>query len=358
MPTPPPTLLKRCVPHFLAALRARGLAPEPLLERFGLPAALADREEARIPVARLAGLTEACAQLAGTPLFGWEVAQSLPRGAWGVLEFTARSAPSLWEALRLAVDHAELIGERVTLELREGPGAVRLIHRYAGLEPGTVGRQLELYTLSAFAHLAAALTGGAAHPRALSFVSAIPSGAAGLIWQEGLAEAFPQARLQFGAPATEIHWDRQAVLAPLPGADPALHAWLLAQAQKEARSRPHQVAWKPESVREVLAAMLDAGQAPTLQRVAEALHLSSRTLQRRLAESGTGWQEQVEAARRERAERLVVESVLPLAEIADRLGYAEVRSFIRAYKRWTGHTPGDVRARHPVASAVHASGVR
>jgi len=357
MPTPTPALLQRCVPHLLAALRDRDIAVQPLLQRFGLPAELTVQEEARIPIAQLAGLAEACAQLAGTPLFGLEVARALPRGAWGVLEFSARTAPNLREALHLAVDHAALIGDRVALELRETPETVTLIHRHSGVAPGTLGRQLELYTVGCFTHLAAVLTGGAARPVGLSFVSTEPDGAAGGIWREGLCRAFPEARVSCGAPVTEVSWKRAAMLSPMVGADPALHAWLVEQAAKESRSRPHQGHWGTETVREVLGTLLDAGQVPSLQRVAEALHLSSRTLQRRLADAGTGWHEQVEAARRERAERWVHEGILSLAEIADRLGYAEVRSFIRAYKRWTGQTPGEARANRRVAPAVHASGV-
>jgi len=58
---------------------------------------------------------------------------------------------------------------------------------------------------------------------------------------------------------------------------------------------------------------------------------------------GTSYQTLLENSRRTRALEWVTATTLTFDEIAKRLGFSDVRSFRRAFKRWTGHTPGDHR---------------
>jgi AraC-like DNA-binding protein len=77
----------------------------------------------------------------------------------------------------------------------------------------------------------------------------------------------------------------------------------------------------------------------TLAVIAEHLCTQERTLQRRLAEQGTSFDLLVEAARRDRADRLLVEANRPLSQVARMLGYSEQSSFNRAFGRWFGTSP-------------------
>ena len=79
-------------------------------------------------------------------------------------------------------------------------------------------------------------------------------------------------------------------------------------------------------------------------RMATLLGVSERTLQRRLAEDGRSFTDVLEEFRREESARLLCDRKLALTEIATRLGYAEQTSFTRAFRRWTGSTPGAWRA--------------
>ncbi|MGB4342062.1 MAG: AraC family transcriptional regulator ligand-binding domain-containing protein [Moraxellaceae bacterium] len=81
----------------------------------------------------------------------------------------------------------------------------------------------------------------------------------------------------------------------------------------------------------------------SLEQMADRLHMSSRTLKRRLQDEGANYREIVEAVLRERATRLLMETDLPVSEIAFRTGYNDVSNFTRAFKRWTGKTPRDFR---------------
>jgi AraC-like DNA-binding protein len=77
--------------------------------------------------------------------------------------------------------------------------------------------------------------------------------------------------------------------------------------------------------------------------LADALHMSPRTLQRRLEGEGTALTDVVARARRDLAEKLLSDASLPLAEVAARCGFSELATFSRAFKRWTGKPPGQWR---------------
>lgn len=82
---------------------------------------------------------------------------------------------------------------------------------------------------------------------------------------------------------------------------------------------------------------------PTVADVAARLGLSGRTLQRRLSERGYAFQDLVDEARRDLAERLLRRTDYALAEVAFMTGFAEQSTFTRAFKRWSGRTPASFR---------------
>jgi AraC-like DNA-binding protein len=83
-----------------------------------------------------------------------------------------------------------------------------------------------------------------------------------------------------------------------------------------------------------------AGQRPGIDDLARELHLSTRTLQRRLTEQGITFQRLLEEARREVARHYLLHSSVELSEAAYLLGYEDVNSFFRAFHQWEGTSPG------------------
>jgi AraC-like DNA-binding protein len=81
----------------------------------------------------------------------------------------------------------------------------------------------------------------------------------------------------------------------------------------------------------------------TVDQVAASMHLSARTLKRRLAAQGVTFSTLLDSHRREKALLLLRSHRLSIDEISDRLGYSTVPNFIRAFRRWTGKTPGAYR---------------
>jgi AraC-like DNA-binding protein len=98
----------------------------------------------------------------------------------------------------------------------------------------------------------------------------------------------------------------------------------------------------PDRVRAVIQKKL-MGHRPKMQDIARELHLSSRTLQRRLQDSGYSFQQVLEDARHQLARHYLNNSMLELNETAYLLGYEDANSFVRAFRTWEGVPPAHWR---------------
>ena len=124
---------------------------------------------------------------------------------------------------------------------------------------------------------------------------------------------------------------------PFETADPQLQAILEAQVLAMFQ-RLTKVKAVRDSVRRLLAGELCNGE-PNLEQIAPRLHMSARTLHRRLEEEGTSFRQVLAEVRREIGARHLSERRLAIGEIAFLLGFSEPSAFHRAFKRWTGHAP-------------------
>jgi AraC-like DNA-binding protein len=86
-----------------------------------------------------------------------------------------------------------------------------------------------------------------------------------------------------------------------------------------------------------------AGHRPSIDEIADALHMGSRTLQRRLQDSGSSFQQVLDEARRQMARYYLGNSALELNEAAFLLGFEDSNSFTRAFRKWEGIPPGTWR---------------
>jgi AraC-like DNA-binding protein len=108
-------------------------------------------------------------------------------------------------------------------------------------------------------------------------------------------------------------------------------------------------------MRQTIAALLETGH-PTLEEVARRLHVSPRTLQRHLSDHGFTHSKLVDDVRLSYATRWIRDTTIPIAVIAERLGYADPGSFSRAFGRWTGVPPRTFRANIKCESQLARSG--
>jgi AraC-like DNA-binding protein len=148
---------------------------------------------------------------------------------------------------------------------------------------------------------------------------------------------------RFGQPQTKLVLPAGDVLLPVVMANPQAHRVVEAEAEAMLQT----LSGEPPFVRQVkadVAQRLIAGEV-SVAAVAESLHLSARTLHRRLDEHGCSFRQIVEDTRRAKAEEHLRGSRMSLTEVAFMLGYSEQSTFQQAFKRWTGMTPGEFRGR-------------
>lgn len=148
---------------------------------------------------------------------------------------------------------------------------------------------------------------------------------------------------QFGAPENAARLDPTAFDQPLPQGNPMMARLCLDQCRHLLDRRQSRDGYAGR-VRERLFQM--AGSLPGLDAVADALHLSSRSLRRHLEAEGTSYRALCDEVLETLAEELLTTANMKLEEVAQRLGYAEPASFIHAFKRWKGVSPNTFREQH------------
>ncbi|MEL7531832.1 MAG: AraC family transcriptional regulator ligand-binding domain-containing protein [Bacteroidota bacterium] len=145
--------------------------------------------------------------------------------------------------------------------------------------------------------------------------------------------------IELGSAETKIEltpnlWDE-----PILVADQRLLALLIEHAQ----SQQYQLGQGPSLKRMVKESLLNHSEStpPDLDQTAAMLHMSPRSLQRKLKAEGTSFRSLLDEIRQERA-IYYLRHEIPIKEVAFRLGFQEVSAFSHAFKRWTGKTPGEV----------------
>lgn len=157
-------------------------------------------------------------------------------------------------------------------------------------------------------------------------------------------EAFFGCPVDFGSAYTRVRFPVSYLSIPMPHREPGLRALLDQQARALLDALPAPNAFD-HAVQHLLVRLLPDGEV-SVDKVALALNQSTRTLQRRLAESGFTWQQLLDRTREQLARQYLVDHVLSLAEIGLLLGYSEQSAFTRAFKRWTGVTPLGFRTQY------------
>jgi AraC-like DNA-binding protein len=149
-------------------------------------------------------------------------------------------------------------------------------------------------------------------------------------------------RVRFSAGANQIRFPAEWLTRPLTTANAVTARLVARECERELALLGH-----TEDLLERVRATLvnDRGRYPDLATVAKRLYMSDRTLKRRLQKHSISFQQLLDEARKRDSIRLLEDPTLNLEEIAERLGYSASANFARAFRKWTGHSPGDFRAR-------------
>jgi len=162
-------------------------------------------------------------------------------------------------------------------------------------------------------------------------------------------EAFFGCLVRFDDTHTRVRFPKGYLAIPMLHSDPGLRALLDRQAQALLLALPNSAAFD-RALQQVMLKLLPEA-AATLPRAARELHVSVRTLQRRLDERDITWQALLDRTREQLARQYLADRSLTLGDIALLLGFSEQSAFNRAFRRWTNQTPARMRkSAHPKSS--------
>jgi AraC-like DNA-binding protein len=311
------------------AVSSMGGDPDRVLEALAIGEERLVDPGARIPFSLAAEAWERAAAETSDEAFGLHFAERVPLGAFDVVDYVTRSAPTLGEAILRRLRYQRLLHDCVVVEVQLTPDAARLVHRVEGYPRGAPRHAVEA-ALAGYVVRGRRLTGVELSPRQVTFRHPAPP---------ELAEhrRIFRCPIRFGAPENALVLDRALLDLPNRAADPGLLAVLDRYAEAILLGLPPAESFLGR-VRRLVADALSE-RAPSLSAVARRLHMSPRTLQRRLGAAGTSFQALADAVRLEHAVGLLADPSLSLAEIAFRLGFSGSSAFHRAFRKWTGMTP-------------------
>ncbi|WP_275400578.1 AraC family transcriptional regulator [Seongchinamella sediminis] len=144
------------------------------------------------------------------------------------------------------------------------------------------------------------------------------------------------AEVHFGAGSNKLVFDAALLDRPLPQADPESSGYMLQQCQMLVARLSNQGKFVDE-VR--MAILRRPGVFPSIEIVAEQMHMSSSTVRRRLRDEGSSYRVLLDEIRFGLAREYLAETRLPLEEISELLGYSEPGNFSHAFRRWSGESP-------------------
>ncbi len=319
----------------LAAAERQGVARAALLAQAGIaPAELAAERWPIDHITRLWRAAVHCTQDAG---FGLKAGAGVGPASFNVVGFLLQSAPTLRGAFALVQTYQRLISDGGRFQTIAGADACWVVYHPRQGQLAFSPHQIEA-VLAAVVVFARWVTGSALRPQRVQFSQARIGP------QAGYREVF-QCPVEFEQAFSGVLLANALLDAPLPQANAQLAAahHQHAAARLAALSRQDGLA---QTLRVWIASQLHApGQAPTRAQAARALGLTERTLARRMQPEGLSFSGLLDTLRRDAALQAVAQTTRTLSEIGQALGYAEPSVFNRAFRRWTGGTPGQWRRR-------------
>ncbi|MFC3675224.1 AraC family transcriptional regulator [Ferrovibrio xuzhouensis] len=334
-PAPPRSVAAGYVHTLLDAVAASGGAPgqvtaAAVLAAAGLPAGLvAQAHDGRLPHDAVSAIWQAALRLTGDRHLGLHVGERVQPGSFDALGHLLMTCDSLREAARQAERFAPLVGGGGRFAARDEGDGICLL--YQPFDPDWPCRRHRVEAvLSATVTFTRWLCGAGVRPQQVRFRHAAP-------------DSLDEYRRIFGCPVQfdaaedSLPFDAETLALPVRLASPGLKAVLAGHAQAALDLLGSGDPLR-DAVARAIRAALAAGDVPGIDAVAAALQTTPRTLQRRLAERGTGLQAEVARGRCALAQELLRDPQHSIAAVAARLGFADTANFHRAFKGWTGRT--------------------
>lgn len=318
-------------------LERQGFDSSTLLARVHLTQQILSQRDQRIAASVYLDLLALGVQLTGDEHLGLHLGEAVRPGYYGVLGYLIMSCATLSDALHRQARYAALVGNLLHIDLADEPpreGHEPLVAHSCRPLVDQQQRQLCEETLAAWVTFGHWISGLNVPPSEVRFQHAAP------------ADTSEHARI-FRCPVlfeqadNALVFPKRLLTTPLGQADAQVRLMLDAYAERQlGEIRLGQSLL--ERARLELSRQLPQTGAD-LQQIAARLALSPRTLQRRLREAGLSFNQLVDETRQQLVLHYLRDPALELAEIAFLVGFSEPASLARAFRRWTGQSPGDYR---------------
>ena len=337
--TTPDTLAASSLQLLLEAAGQHGADVPALCRAIDYDAASTADPDARVPLATIQRLWPLVIEATHDPYFDLHLGQFLNFTTAGTLAYVMLHAPTLGAAIDQLCRYQDVACQGVRTTQTPAPEwaggswlSLELTSPAIVYPRYVLNSELSVY-LAAFA----TLTGHSVVPQAVRLAYPRPADT------HAHERAVGTAALEFDAPVTQMALDAATLARPVLHAHPGLFPLFEQHAAALLAQLPtHQPPTLVEQVRGEIVRQLK-GEAPTLAAVADCLHLGVRTLQLKLQAANHTYQQLLDTVRCDLAQRHLREPHLSTTDIAFLLGYSEPSVFVRAFKKWTGQTPGAFR---------------
>lgn len=331
----PPSRAETPIAFIQAMVKAyavRGMDPGGALQRAQITPELLAQPDARVTALQMEWMSEAAMRELDDEALGW-FSRRLPWGSYGMLVRASLTAPNLGVALQRWCRHHNLLTDDIRLAVAQSGGLARIeLH-----EQHDLGALREFCTVSVLRNALGvacwltdsriALAGVDLHFGPPAHVASYPVLFGG-----------PS---RFDAPMSQLLFDAGYLQLPLRRDEAALQRML--QRALLLTVRPYRRdRLLVEKVRQVLAEHPEHGR--NADALAARLNLSARSLHRQLREENASLQQLKDAVRRDTACDLLLRTGRPIKQVAAEVGFLNEKSFMRAFKGWTGQTPDEFRS--------------
>jgi AraC-like DNA-binding protein len=326
------TLMATFILPVARALRLHGIDALDVFEEVGIDAAKAANPDWRIRHTDFNRLMNCCVEATGDEAFGLMAAEQLQPQVLHGLGLAWLASDTVYDGLRRLVRFGKLVSTSLDLALREEGDLVHI----------DLGRKVDLdhfsfanrdYGVGMVVRMSQLTLGEFLAPVGVAIERPRPSDPAR--WEYMLSS-----RVDFDAPSTAITWSRPDITEPLVTGDPALARVNDEQTQAYLDGFLAQTTSR-EVVDKIIERLPDG--PPSQRQIAESLHVSNRTLQRKLKEEGTSFKDLLQDTRLQLARKYLRQPNRSVVETSYLLGFSEPSTFSRAFKRWTGMAPAAFR---------------
>jgi AraC-like DNA-binding protein len=312
-------------------LKELGLSPDIVLRRADLPIGLFKLDRILVSTEQFFALHRGIAEASNDPAIGLKLGTEERVERYDPVKLAALSARSFRDAVERSARYKQLTcPEEIRLVERGTECAVQFLWLLAHEQEPPL---LVDVCFAWIVGLGQRGTGRPIRPKRIEFQRASK--------HRDIYEAHFHCPVKFKAAQNAIIFSKSDIELPFVTYNADLLATVAPQLEAELSEQLAQKNLK-EQAKGILKQLL-AGQRPGIQDLARELHLSTRTLQRRLTEQGITFQHVLDEARRELAHHYLLHSSRELNETAYLLGYEDANSFFRAFHQWEGISPGHWR---------------